>query len=108
MPVPAGSEGTQRRHYLVAVAAGGLAGCSGVLLGDETRDSDGDGVVDEQDYAPRDADVQSKDDPTSGDGGTADTDGDGVIDSEDYAPGDPEVREKTDQTDPRRSTMRAC
>lgn len=44
---------------------GGLAGCSGILDqgdddndGDDIQDTDGDGVIDSEDYAPRDASVQ--------------------------------------------------
>lgn len=44
--------------------AGGLAGCSGVLGGDDEendiKDTDGDGVIDSEDYAPRDPDVQRR------------------------------------------------
>lgn len=41
-----------------------LAGCSDVLGGNETdvEDSDGDGVIDSEDYAPRDPDVQERSD----------------------------------------------
>jgi len=54
-----------RRRVLLAggsATALGLAGCTG-LLGDgeeEITDSDGDGVIDSEDYAPRDPDVQRK------------------------------------------------
>ena len=53
----------------VSVACG-LAGCSGVLGGDDeendTKDTDGDGVIDSEDYAPQDPDVQEKSDIASG------------------------------------------
>lgn len=45
--------------------AGGLAGCSGVFDGDgsdDIQDTDGDGVIDSEDYAPRDPEVQQKED----------------------------------------------
>jgi hypothetical protein len=48
----------------------GLAGCSGVLGGDDeendTKDTDGDGVIDSEDYAPQNSDVQEKSDIASG------------------------------------------
>lgn len=51
----------QRRRFLTAGGALGitaLAGCSG---GDDSvQDSDGDGVIDSQDYAPNDPEVQEK------------------------------------------------
>lgn len=52
-----------RRAYLTAVASGtalALAGCSSDGDGGDVQDSDGDGVVDSQDYAPRDPDVQDQ------------------------------------------------
>ena len=90
----------RRRHYIVAAACGGLAGCTGILEGGETRDSDGDGVVDEHDYAPRDAAVQSKSDVAGGGADSADTDGDGAVDGQDYAPRDPDVQAAADLTTP--------
>ncbi|WP_439028546.1 hypothetical protein [Haloarchaeobius sp. DT45] len=50
-----------RRHLLAggaALATVGLAGCTG----DDISDSDGDGMIDEKDYAPDDPDVQQKSD----------------------------------------------
>lgn len=57
---------TSRRYYLTAAisSAGIVAGCIGV--GNE-RDSDGDGVSDDQDYAPNDPQVQAKSDLEDGD-----------------------------------------
>jgi len=48
--------------YGMALTSSSLAGCSSDDEATETdiEDSDGDGVVDSQDYAPRDPDVQSK------------------------------------------------
>jgi hypothetical protein len=43
-----------------------VAGCSGGDSSDDVQDSDGDGVIDSQDYAPNDPDVQSKSDVNSG------------------------------------------
>lgn len=42
------------------VFVGGIAGCSSTLGGSESdiQDTDGDGVIDSEDYAPRDPDVQ--------------------------------------------------
>ncbi len=51
----------QRRRFLTAGGALGitaLAGCSG--SDDSVQDSDGDGVIDSQDYAPNDPEVQEK------------------------------------------------
>lgn len=51
----------------VVVAGGGLvsaavAGCTSDNEGNEIQDSDGDGVIDSEDYAPQDPDVQEKSD----------------------------------------------
>ncbi|MDS0257982.1 hypothetical protein NDI56_01010 [Haloarcula sp. S1CR25-12] len=53
---------------MLSTAAGvGLAGVAGCSSGeDEVQDSDGDGVVDSQDYAPQDPDVQDASDVTTG------------------------------------------
>ncbi len=65
-----------RRTLLAGVSAGltlALAGCSsdGSAADDnDVQDSDGDGVVDSEDYAPRDPAVQRESDVQSG-GGTA-------------------------------------
>lgn len=61
------SRRTSRRRALeIAGTAGliGLAGCSQYIPGGENqiKDTDGDGVIDSQDYAPRDPSVQSKSD----------------------------------------------
>lgn len=39
-----------------------ISGCAGEDNGEEVKDSDGDGVIDSQDYAPHDPSVQSRDD----------------------------------------------
>lgn len=62
-------EDIRRRQVLrlggVALA-GGLAGCSGNFSvgggsgGNDVQDTDGDGVIDSEDYAPRDPDIQRK------------------------------------------------
>lgn len=39
-----------------------LAGCSGLSDENDIRDSDGDGVIDSEDYAPQDSEVQEKSD----------------------------------------------
>ncbi|MFB6074350.1 MAG: hypothetical protein ABEJ89_05005 [Haloarculaceae archaeon] len=70
---------TSGRRFLALTTAGvaAVAGCtSGEEGGDSTiRDSDGDGVIDSEDYAPRDPEVQERSDVTGGngetDGGTA-------------------------------------
>lgn len=54
-----------RRRYLSVVASigtVGLAGCSG----SGPTDSDGDGMIDSEDYAPQDSDVQEKSDVSNG------------------------------------------
>ncbi|WP_436909936.1 hypothetical protein [Halosimplex marinum] len=56
-----------RRHFLTAGAVL-VSGCSG-LTGDDSndvQDSDGDGVIDSEDYAPNDPDVQEKSDLQGG------------------------------------------
>jgi membrane peptidoglycan carboxypeptidase len=55
-------------------------------------DSDGDGVPDDRDFAPRDPAVTKKRDPA-----TVDSDGDGVPDNKDFAPNDPTVTKKPEQ-----------
>lgn len=50
----------RRRAYLGVIGVAATAGCIGVL-GSE-QDSDGDGVPDQHDYAPRDPNVQSESD----------------------------------------------
>lgn len=54
----------------------------------EPVDTDGDGVVDEDDFNPNDAQIQTEDD--------VDTDGDGVPDSQDYRPEDRKVQTRDD------------
>lgn len=55
-----------RRTLLAVVGTGSLAGCTSIIEGEtgsaEVTDTDGDGVVDASDYAPRDPDVQQRDD----------------------------------------------
>lgn len=51
----------QRRSFLAALGATSLAGCASVP-GLGPSDTDGDGVPDNQDYAPRDPEVQEKGD----------------------------------------------
>jgi hypothetical protein len=68
----------RRRQFLRASAASTVAalsttisGCSSLPgTGNSIQDSDGDGVIDSEDYAPNDPDVQEKSDvQNSGDGG---------------------------------------
>lgn len=55
-------ENIRRRRFLAATATTtAVAGCLGDG-GNEVQDSDGDGVIDSEDYAPDDPDVQKKDD----------------------------------------------
>lgn len=68
----------QRRAFLSgATGVSGLlalAGCTDVLQRDDgVSDSDGDGVVDSQDYAPNDADVQEKSDLSTSTSGAGDS-----------------------------------
>jgi hypothetical protein len=58
---------------LALVAASLTAGCTDVLgnSGNDIQDSDGDGVIDSEDYAPRDPDVQEKSDVQGGGGSTS-------------------------------------
>jgi hypothetical protein len=59
-----------RRQLLFALSASGMgvtAGCSDWGTSqDDIRDSDGDGVIDSEDYAPQDPEVQEKSDLQSG------------------------------------------
>lgn len=59
----------KRRSVLKLLGAGCVpitSGCTGDGS-DDIQDSDGDGVIDSEDYAPRDPDVQEKSDLLSGD-----------------------------------------
>jgi competence protein ComEA len=76
-----------RRHFLRAASAAGLFGLAGCAqLRDAqggVQDTDGDGVVDSEDYAPRDPEVQSEDqikkiDPKETSPGTATGTADGT------------------------------
>lgn len=50
-----------RRRFLTTSASLGTAALSGCTSGgDDIKDSDGDGVIDSQDYAPQDPEVQEK------------------------------------------------
>lgn len=51
---------TRRAYIRTAGVVGviGSAGCLTELTGDDIQDTDGDGVIDSEDYAPRDPDVQ--------------------------------------------------
>lgn len=55
---------SENRRQLLKVAASSLPLLAGCTSGDdgEVQDSDGDGVIDSQDYAPQDPDVQDKSD----------------------------------------------
>jgi hypothetical protein len=44
------------------VSIAGLTGCSQITGGNDIKDTDGDGVIDSEDYAPRDASVQDAED----------------------------------------------
>jgi hypothetical protein len=56
----------RRREFLTITVSGAavalLTGCLGSVTGNQVKDSDGDGMVDDQDYAPKDPNVQSKSD----------------------------------------------
>lgn len=61
---------TRRRFIQLGSVVGvaGLAGCAEIISGDDdVQDSDGDGVIDTEDYAPWDPDVQEKSDLTGDD-----------------------------------------
>ena len=58
-------DGAPRRAFLRLTAIAGtigVAGCSQITGGDGVEDTDGDGVTDSEDYAPRDPAVQDADD----------------------------------------------
>lgn len=63
-----------RRQVIVSATAVTLAGC---ITGEdsEVSDSDGDGVVDSEDYAPQDPEVQEKEDMADGSNGASPSDG---------------------------------
>jgi len=67
----------RRRFVSAAVATGlvGAGGCLGLTGGDgeEIKDSDDDGVIDSEDYAPEDSEVQERSDLTGGDGAASDS-----------------------------------
>ncbi|WP_157884791.1 LamG-like jellyroll fold domain-containing protein [Halorubrum aethiopicum] len=62
---------TKRRRVLQlggAALVSGLAGCNGIL-GNDIQDTDGDGVIDSEDYAPRDPEIQ-REEQVKGEGST--------------------------------------
>ena len=48
-----------------------LSGCIGSLGGNQVQDSDGDGMIDSEDYAPNDPEVQEKADISGGSSGSS-------------------------------------
>jgi len=69
-----------RREYLrgsVGLPLVGVAGCLENSAESDVQDSDGDGVIDSQDYAPSDPDVQAKSDVQGDTGQGGDNTGDG-------------------------------
>lgn len=56
----------KRRRFIKSsgsILTAGLAGCTSSITGDDdVKDTDGDGVIDSEDYAPRDPEVQEKED----------------------------------------------
>lgn len=54
-----------RREAITGAAAALLAGCS-QISGSNVQDSDGDGMIDSEDYAPSDPEVQEKSDLQGG------------------------------------------
>jgi len=60
---------TRRRFIGLTATAGlfGTAGCTQIIGGQDIQDTDGDGVIDSEDYAPRDASVQRRSDVTGTD-----------------------------------------
>lgn len=88
-----------RRQLLQAGVLGGtvvLSGCGG-LAGDGTEimDSDGDGVIDSEDYAPRDPDVQREEQVENGEP-EATTDPAEPTDADSDEPNDTETEEQTE------------
>jgi hypothetical protein len=57
-------DSTRRRFLRTGGVVGiaGLTGCSQITGGNDIKDTDGDGVIDSEDYAPRDPDVQDAED----------------------------------------------
>ena len=57
-------DSTRRRVLRTGSVVGiaGLTGCSQITGGNDIKDTDGDGVIDSEDYAPRDPDVQDAED----------------------------------------------
>ncbi|MDS0296430.1 hypothetical protein [Halogeometricum luteum] len=54
------SLGLARRKLLTTVGTGSLLGLAGCIGGASIEDTDGDGVIDSKDYAPRDKSVQER------------------------------------------------
>ena len=75
-------DSTRRRFLRTGGVVGiaGLTGCSQITGGNSVKDTDGDGVIDSEDYAPRDASVQDAEDIDDGQTGAE------TPESADFAP----------------------
>lgn len=77
-------DSTRRRFLRTGGVVGiaGLTGCSQITGGNDIKDTDGDGVIDSEDYAPRDPDVQDAEDVEETN--SADTDDSGNTNRESF------------------------
>lgn len=82
-----GRSKSTRRQLLWAVGlplVGGITGCSELReFRNDTRDTDGDGVIDSEDYAPRDPEVQEKSDLVGTDSPTSSGENQGTAATQD-------------------------
>lgn len=96
-----GKQSTRRRILRHGTVLGlvALAGCEQFTGGDDIQDSDGDGVIDSEDYAPRDPDVQRAEQVQASDGTATETttDAETTTDTDAATETDDETETATDE-----------